>query len=105
MVAAAKCKFTKLWRQRNNVTWRHFARGLATVAELSKSEAAVVMNRLMDPEVPVKSGVIFCRLLPVKLFVDPQCSKSLYNGQLHMAFANRSTYPLFILFNSTAFPL
>lgn len=70
MVAVAKCEFTKVLR--NNVTWRHFTSGLATVAEMSKSKTAVVMNRLMNPELPAKSGVILIRLPPVKLFADPE---------------------------------
>lgn len=38
--------------------WRHFTSGLAIVAEMSKSEAAVIMNRLVHPDLPVKSVVI-----------------------------------------------
>lgn len=72
---------------------------------MSKSDTAVVMNRLMNPELPVNSGVVLIRLPPVKPFVDPDFSESLYNGQLRTLFVNQSIYPLLILFNSSAFPL
>lgn len=36
------------------MTWRHFTSVLAIVAEMSKSETDVIMNRMMNPKLPVK---------------------------------------------------